>query len=165
VITLKTGTGIEVDRGFSYEPDLLFELEGDEFTAERLPEVLKARDYQRFRDYRWSKPLSSGVMMDLDVFSMPGVAQDELPVPMTVLPDAQLALKHKRTIEIKVGNLPLSLAVPDAAGFLAMKVRAKLEHRPKSSPGVRDVLEYASSLEPTEQELLAQAVVDLFSEF
>jgi hypothetical protein len=30
---------------------------------------------------------------------------------------------------------------------------------------VRDVLEYASSLEPVEQELLAQAVVDLFSEF
>ncbi|ADO67932.1 hypothetical protein [Stigmatella aurantiaca] len=129
---------------------------------------------------------------------------------MTPLPDAWLALKRKRGIELRVGNVPLRLSVPDAAGFLAMKIRAKLEQRPEktkdcfdifayvklmgvktvlsslaqagqegrliqaqlvdlfrepSSPGVRDVLDYAGSLEPTEQELLAQAVVDLFSDF
>ncbi|WP_225413116.1 hypothetical protein [Stigmatella hybrida] len=209
-ITLKTSTGIEVDRGFSFEPDLLFELEGDEFAADRLPEVLRDRGYQRVRDFRWSRPLPGGAQMDLDLFSMPGVEREALPVPMTVLPNAPLALKFKRRIEFSVGKVPLRLSVPDAAGFLAMKVEAKLKQRPKetkdcfdlfayvmlmgtktvlsslaqadhegrliqaklvdlfrepSSPGVRDVLEYASSLEPAEQELLAQAVVDLFSEF
>ncbi|SEU21532.1 hypothetical protein [Stigmatella erecta] len=209
-ITLKTRTGIEVDRGFSFEPDLLFELEGDEFAAERLPEVLRGRGYQQVREFRWSKPLAGGAQMALDLFSMPGVEREALPVPMTVLPDARLALKFKHRIEFMVGAVPLRLSVPDAAGFLAMKVRAKLEQRPRetkdcfdlfaytmlmgtktvlsslaqagqegrliqaklvdlfrepSAPGVRDVLDYASSLEPAEQELLAQAVVDLFSEF
>jgi hypothetical protein len=35
----------------------------------------------------------------------------------------------------------------------------------RSSPGVRDVMAYASTLEPEQQELLAQSVVDLFAEF
>jgi hypothetical protein len=209
-IILKTNTGIEVDRGFSFEPDLLFELDGDYFAAERLPEVLTSRGYQKVRSFRWSKPLAGGSQMSIDLFSMPDVEQDVLPVQMTALPDAPLALKFKRRIEFRVGEIPLRLAVPDAAGFLAMKVRAKLEQRPNetkdcfdifayvmlmgtktvlaslaqagyegrliqaklvdlfrvpSAPGVRDVLEYASSLDPAEQELLAQAVVDLFSEF
>lgn len=34
-----------------------------------------------------------------------------------------------------------------------------------SAPGVQDVMAYATSLEQEEKELLAQAVVDLFSEF
>jgi hypothetical protein len=35
----------------------------------------------------------------------------------------------------------------------------------RSSPGVQDVLAFANTLEPAQQELLAQSVVDLFADF
>lgn len=210
VITVATDTGTEVLRGFSYEPDLLFELDGSEFMAERIPEILKLRGYRRAKEFRWSKPLEGGMDMELDLFAPADVEQEDLPVRMTPLLDASLVLKRPYLIELKIGDTPLRIAVPDAAGFLAMKIRAKQVHRPEgtkdcfdifayvkligpeqvlssldaagyegrriraklvdlfrhpSAPGVQDVLEYASSLEPDEQELLAQAVVDLFAEF
>ncbi|NOK21730.1 hypothetical protein [Corallococcus carmarthensis] len=47
VIAIETDTGIVVERGFSFEPDLLFDLDGADFMAERLPEVLRQRAMRR----------------------------------------------------------------------------------------------------------------------
>lgn len=210
VISIKTDTGPEVDRGFSYEPDLLFDLDGSEFMAERLPEVLKQRDYVRKRGFSWSKTLRGGDEMHLDLFAPADVEPSDLPTDMTPLPDARLAARRSQLLSLKFGDSPLRIHLPDAVGFLAMKVRAKLEQRPEkhkdsfdifayvkllgskavldslaqagqegrelqgklfrlfwnaSAPGVRDVLEYAASLEEADRELLAQAAVDLFCEF
>ncbi len=128
---------------------------------------------------------------------------------MTPLRDSRLVLHRRQPFQLKVGGTVLSLALPSIAGFIAMKLRAKLELRPevtkdsfdlvayvsmigavevvkalsadregrrlqaqlvdlfrsKDAPGVVDVLAYAGALEPMEQELLAAAVVELFSEF
>jgi hypothetical protein len=210
ILNVVTDTGVEVTRGFTYEPDLLFELEGDEFMAERLLEVLGIRGYRRVRDFRWAKRLAGGVDMSLDLFAPPGVERQSLPSGMTPLPDEPLVVRGKYEIKLNVGEMPLRIAVPDAAGFLAMKIRAKREQRPRetkdcfdifayvklvgteavlaslaraghegriiqarlvdlfrveSAAGVQDVLAYAGSLTPEEQGLLAQAAVDLFSDF
>lgn len=210
VISIKTETGTEVDRGFSFEPDLLFDLEGAEFSAERLPQVLQQRGYGRTRGFRWSKTLGSGGDMHLDLFAPADIERSVLPTEMTLLPDAQLALRRSQPARLTIGDTSLRILLPDAVGFLAMKVRAKLEQRPEehkdsfdifayvkligakavlaslteagkdghvlqgkllrlfwnaSAPGVQDVMAYATSLEPMEKELLAQAAVDLFSEF
>lgn len=55
VISVETDTGIGVERGFSFEPDLLFDLDGSEFMAGRLLEVLGERGFKReSRDFRLS---------------------------------------------------------------------------------------------------------------
>ncbi|NOK11400.1 hypothetical protein [Corallococcus exercitus] len=207
VIAIETATGIVVERGFSYEPDLLFDLDGADIMAERLPEVLRQRGYARTREFRWSKSLPGG-QMDLDLFAPKDVDPDELPTRMTPLPDARLALRRSHAVVLVEGK-PLRILLPDAVGFLAMKERAKREQRPDKTkdsfdmfayvklvgpqsvrtslqqsgevgralrdrllslfwnteaPGPRDVIAYAASLEKEEQELLAQAAVDLFAE-
>jgi hypothetical protein len=209
VIAVETEAGEEVTRGFTFEPDLLFDLDGTEFMAGRLPEILKARGYERTRQFRWSKPLR-GLSFHIDLFAPDEVDPDDLPTPMTLLPDARLVLRRPQRVTLNIGDTPLRIAIPDAVGFLAMKTRAKLQLRPqehkdsfdifayvklvgadavldaliqavpeggeirrrllrlfyaRSSPGVQDVLTYASTLEPEQRELLAQSVVDLFAAF
>jgi len=210
IIEVETDTGDVVPRGFTLEPDLLFDLDGSEFTAGRLPEILRHRGYQRvLRGFRWSKSLGE-TFIHLDLFAPEGVEPGDLPTFMTPLPDASLVLRRRKRIELSVGGRALRIAIPDAVGFLAMKTRAKFELRPeetkdsfdifayvklvgtgavlealrqagqegrdihkkllalfydRTSSGVRDVVTYASTLEPEQQELLAQAVVDLFAEF
>jgi len=209
LIAVETETGEVVQRGYTMEPDLLIDLEGAESTAERLPDILRQRGYQRTRDFRWSKPLDT-TTVHLDLFASPEIDRDMLPTPMTRLPDARLVLRRAQRIELTVGGTRLRIAISDAVGFLTMKVRAKLEQRPKetkdsfdiftyvklvgpqkvsetlqqagpegqelkkklltlfytdSSPGVQDVVAYASTLEPEQKELLVRSVVDLFAEF
>jgi hypothetical protein len=209
LIAVETETGEVVERGYTFEPDLLIDLEGAEFTAERLPDILRQRGYQRYRDFRWSKPLGTTTVF-LDLFAPPELEPDALPTAMTRLPDARLVLKRAQHIELIVGETRLRIAIPDAVGFLTMKVRAKLEQRPnerkdsfdiftyvrlvgpqkvseslqkagpegqelrnkllalfwnESSPGVLDVVAYASTFEPEQKELLVRSVVDLFAEF
>ncbi|WP_257462881.1 hypothetical protein [Archangium lipolyticum] len=209
MIEVETDTGEVVPRGFTLEPDLLFDLDGTVFMAGRLLEVLRERGYSRVRNFRWSKPLGE-TSVNLDLFAPAEVDPEELPTFMTPLPDARLVLRRQQPIELTIGDRPLRVAIPDAVGFLAMKTRAKLELRPdenkdsfdifayvklvgagavldalqqagqegwdiqkkllalffsRSSPGVRDVVAYANSFDPEQQELLAQSVVDLFAEF
>ncbi|WNG21742.1 hypothetical protein [Cystobacter fuscus] len=209
VIAVETETGEEVTRGFTFEPDLLFDLDGTEFMAGRLPEVLKQRGYERARQFRWSKKLQ-GLWVQLDLFAPEEVEPEDLPTAMTPLPDSRLVLRRARPITLIIQGTPLRISIPDAVGFLAMKTRAKLQLRPegskdsfdifayvklmgadavldtlnqampeggeirrkiqglfytRSSPGVRDVLAYADTLEPEQRELLAQSVVDLFAAF
>jgi len=207
-VTLRTETGQSIPRGFTLEPDLLFDLDGTEFMAERLTEVLRDRGYRRTKNHRWSRELEEG-RIDLDLFAPEGVDPLDLPTSMTPLRDSRLVLHRRQPFQLKVGGTVLSLALPSIAGFIAMKLRAKLELRPevtkdsfdlvayvsmigavevvkalsadregrrlqaqlvdlfrsKDAPGVVDVLAYAGALEPMEQELLAAAVVELFSEF
>ncbi len=213
VILVRTDSGIEVARGFTMEPDLLFDLDENTFGSERLTEVLYQRGYRRHgREFRWVKQLpggGAGVTMELDLFAPQGVEKEMLPTPMTPLPDAELVLKHSDRLMVRVGEHRLEVQVPDPVAFLALKLRAKREHRPTaskdcfdlyayvrlvgadqvgqrlreagrvgerirnellalyghtSSPGVLDVLDYAGQLGSDESGLLAQDVVDVFSD-
>ncbi|HEX8699310.1 MAG TPA: hypothetical protein VF815_10775 [Myxococcaceae bacterium] len=209
VIAAETSTGEVVQRGFTFEPDLLFNLDGHEFMAHRLTDVLTARGYQRARQTSWSKPLGKTFIL-IDLFAPEGVDLSDLPTPMTPLREAELVLQRSKAVDVPIGNARLRIAIPDPVGFLAMKTRAKLEIRPektkdsfdiftyvqlvkpkvilealqeagavgrelqrnllrlfysRSSPGVMDVVASANTLDPDQQELLAQSVVDLFAEF
>ncbi|WP_375755243.1 hypothetical protein [Corallococcus exercitus] len=140
VISIETDTGIVVERGFSYEPDLLFDLDGADFMAERLPDVLKQRGYARTREFRWSKTLPGG-QMDVDLFRPEDVEPDELPTRMTPLPDARVALRRSHPVVLVEGKPPRIL-LPDAVGFLTMKERAKREQRPDKTKDSFDMFAY-----------------------
>ena len=172
VISVTTKTEVVVERGFSFEPDLLLDMDGTEFMAERLPEILRQRSYKRTRDFRWSKPLGQD-FIHLDLFAPEGVDPSALPVPMTLLPDARLALRNPLEVEVRLGERLVRIALPNAVGFLAMKVRAKLEQRPDKTKDCFDIFAYVSLkgvpviLEALDQaggegRLLRARLIDLF---
>jgi len=143
VIAVATNTGTLVERGYSYEPDLLFDLDGTEFMAERLPEVLRLRGYSRTRTFRWSKDLPGG-RMDLDLFAPGDVDAEALPTQMTGLPEARFALRKCRPVALSVGKSSLRILLPDAAGFLSMKERATSLRRPPNPKDCFDIYAYVS---------------------
>ncbi|RKH32550.1 hypothetical protein D7Y13_12660 [Corallococcus praedator] len=210
VIAIETDTGTVVERGFSFESDLLIDINGNGGMDNELPTILAQRGYaKRNRTFRWSKDLPGGPM-DFDLFApIEDVEPLTLPTTMTLLPDARLALRRKRRLELTIEGKSVGIHLPDATGFLAMKERAKRQHRPDatkdsfdmfayvklvgsetvraslrqageegralrnrlltlfwnaSAPGPQDVINFATSLELDEKELLAQAAVDLFAE-
>ncbi|WP_375742492.1 hypothetical protein NR800_26010 [Corallococcus interemptor] len=146
VISIETDTGIVIERGFSYEPDLLFDVDGSDFMAERLPDVLRHRGYARTRHFRWSKTLPGG-QMDVDLFVPKDVDPNELPTGMTPLPDARLALRRGHAVVLVAGK-PLRILLPDATGFLTMKERAKRELRLDKTKDSFDIFAYVKLVGP-----------------
>jgi hypothetical protein len=141
VIAIETDTGTVVERGFSYEPDLLFDIDGSDFLAERIPDVLRQRGYTRTRHFRWSRSLPGG-QMDIDLFAPKDIDPQDLPTAMTPLPDARLALQHGHPASIRIAGRSLRILLPDAAGFLSMKERAKREQRPDKTKDCFDMFAY-----------------------
>lgn len=160
-LEVRTETDVVITRGFTFEPDVLFALEEDDFQSERLVEVLHARGYTRRRSYRWERLLEirgQTVTVSLDLFAPPGVPPQSLPTAMTPLPDAEFVMTRVRRIEVNVNGAPLGLAIPDPAAFLAMKVRAKVEQRPTQAKDSFDIYAYVNLLGPrVVLESLAQA--------
>jgi hypothetical protein len=147
LLEVQTETGVAVTRGFTMEPDLLLDLDEDTFQSERLTEVLHLRGYERTREFRWARRVEvrgEWVSIEIDLFASPQVPADVLPTRMTRLPDARLALRRPRRIEVSVGGAPLRISVPNAAAFLAMKVRAKREQRPEESKDCFDIYAYVN---------------------
>jgi len=60
VIEVRTPTDIVVQRGFSMEPDLLFDLDGAAARAHAVLDVLKSRNFKRVKTHRWRKEPLSG---------------------------------------------------------------------------------------------------------
>ncbi len=142
IIQVETATGVVVARGFSMEPDLLFDTESDsaQVFGEHLPQVLRARGFVPTRGFRWSKDLA-GEPMHVDLFCAPGT-EGEAPMSMTPLPGADLALARAHSITVSVLDHDLTISVPDAAGFLAMKLEAKLRLRPDLAKDSFDLFTY-----------------------
>ncbi|QDE72222.1 hypothetical protein BHS05_00460 [Myxococcus xanthus] len=61
---------------------------------------------------------------------------------MTPLPDARLALRGSQPVFLPMGETSLRIRLPDAVGFLSMKVRAKLEQRPTETKDCFDIFAY-----------------------
>lgn len=145
-IQVSTSTGVAVTRGFTNEPDLLFDLDEDSFGTERLTEVLKSRGFKWLRGYRWGKTLPTGVDVLIDFFRSPELPEALAPLPMTPLPDAAAVLRHTERLTVRLGGVPREWRVPDPFGFMTMKVRAKLEQRPKQSKDSFDLYVFVKLL-------------------
>jgi hypothetical protein len=203
-ILVETQTGIVITRGYSMEPDVLFDLAECDAFVDLLPTTLRELGYNRVRDFRWSKRVGA-VDVSIDLFHAGDV---EAPTGMTVLPSADQALGHRDKVKLTVMGEGLELAIPNPAAFVAMRVEAKRTLRPSDNrdcfdlytylvlktprvvaesltrwdwsraliadlrelfgfveaAGVRDVLDYAGTLEPAERALVARDVVDRFNE-
>lgn len=149
VINVRTETGIDVLRGFSMEPDLLFDIDEETFESERLPEVLKLRGYERMRDFRWGKPLpegNAGQRVEIDLFRRPDVDESVLPTAMTEVPDAPLVLRQHARIELTVAGLKVAIKVPAPVAFLQLKIRAKTEQRPGETKDSFDIYAYVKMI-------------------
>lgn len=137
-IQTTTENGVTITRGYTHEPDLLFEVEGDEFSLERIPEALRARGYKPVRTYRWARQLEA-LRVEFDLFQP---IDGALPVPATTLPDASAALRRTLELKIELGGQQTVWRVPDAFGFMTLKVQAKLVHRPNSTKDCFDLFTY-----------------------
>lgn len=145
-IETSTDTGVVVTRGFTNEPDLLFDLDEDMFGAERLTEVLKDRGFKWLRGYRWGKTLANGVDILVDFFRSPELTENAAPLQMTPLPDANLVLRRTEVLTIRLGASVSEWRVPDPFGFMTLKVRAKLEQRPGAAKDSFDLYVFVKLL-------------------
>ena len=120
---LETETGVVVERGFSYEPDLVVDVDNAGHGVDLLFDVLRERHYQPVRGFRWAKALASGQEVHLDFF-VPGDAEAP-PAGFTKLAGSDLALAKTERVTIALHGGTLDVAVPDAAGFIASKIAAR----------------------------------------
>ena len=128
---LETETGVAVERGFSYEPDLVVDVDSAGHGVDLLFDVLRERHYAPVRGFRWAKTLASGQEVHLDFF-VPGDAEAP-PAGFTKLAGSDLALAKTERVTIAVHGGTLDVAVPDAAGFIASKIAARPLRREESN--------------------------------
>jgi hypothetical protein len=206
VLKVETDTGQTVERGYSFEPDLLIEHpDPDESPRwDEFPHILREAGYHRTqRTYRWEKEVGE-VQVLIDLFKPhPGL---QTATEMTALPRGETVLARAKTVRLQVGHRALAVKTPSSVDFILMKLDATKIRRPPDSkdafdlyayvrrrtatavgrslgaaperdecldrllelfgtghsPGVLDVLKYAPTLGPIEQELLAKDVVTVF---
>ena len=128
-IRVTTATGINLDRGFSFESDLLFDVDAMGSHADRLTEILRARGYRRTREFKWRRDVDGGHGFEIDLFVPEGSDLSYVPTGMTTVTGAErAAVRHERLrIELRSGRT-LELNIPDPVGFLATKIAA-IVHR------------------------------------
>jgi len=209
VIEVHTPTDIVIQRGYSMEPDLLFDVEEAGARSDAILDVLRQRNFKRVRTHRWRKDLPLAGEMLIDLFVPPAADEAYNPGGFTQLPAADLVLARATPLKVVIPSGEFEIHIPDPAGFLAMKLEAKISLRPNetkdsfdiyayvamkgvdeirtalgidtetrnriiadlrylfgdvSSPGVRDAVSYASTLNEDETALLERAAVDLFQQ-
>lgn len=141
VIKVETGTGVCIDRGYSFEPDLVFDTDAAGARSEMLTDVLRARGYQRVRQFRWSKDVGNLAVL-VDLFVPENADSVYLPTGMTALPGGSLALARPRRVVLSVTGGDLRIALPDPRGFVATKLEAKLRLRPAERKDSFDIYAY-----------------------
>ena len=142
VIEVRTPTGVAVRRGYSMEPDLLFDVEEAGARSDAILDILRQRDFSRVRNYQWCKELGEAGEMLLDLFVSPDADDAYNPGGFTPLPGAELALARATPLEVSIPSGDLIVQVPDPVGFLAMKLEAKLRLRPNEAKDSFDIYAY-----------------------
>jgi len=142
-IQVSTATGVIVERGYSMEPDLLFDVDEVAQRADAIPDVLRRCGFERRRSYRWRKATERGEVL-LDLFVAPDADAANVPGDYTRLPGGDLALLRPRVLRIQIASGLLEVAVPGAVGFLAMKLEAKLRLRPSDTKDSFDLYAYVA---------------------
>lgn len=144
VIHIRTRTEVEVARGFSMEPDLLFDVDGDVAPrADAIPHLLRGRGFVRVKTSRWRKETRRGEVV-LDLFVPPDTDEANNPAGFTVLPKGDVALLRPQPVKVQLSSGELNIAVPDPVGFLAMKLESKWNLRPNEQKDSFDIYAYVS---------------------
>ena len=143
VIEVRTPTDIVVQRGYSMEPDLLFDVDEAGVRSEAILDILKARGFTRVREFRWCKKVDGGEVL-VDLFMPPDAAEENNPAGFTRLPMGDVALLRPRKLRVQLRAGVLDIAVPAPVGFLAMKLEAKLRLRPSQTKDSFDIYAYVA---------------------
>lgn len=141
VISVATATGVELTRAFSFEPDLLIDVEGLGFQHEQLPLTLRHCGFERTRPFRWAKQVGE-VFVEVDLFAPPGADPELAPTVMTALPGGDIALLRPERITFRTASGEYEIAVPSPTAFLAMKLEAKRKLRPGETKDSFDMYSY-----------------------
>lgn len=140
-IEIEFPTGVSVSRGYTFEPDILIDLDGLESRIEEFDEVLRQGGYTRQRGHRWGRTVTvpdlGAVLIEVDFFRPRGAEAEEAYAALTAL-DADRVLAHSQ--EIHLEGVPIR--IPDALGFISMKLDAKRIHRPAESKDCLDIIAY-----------------------
>ncbi|MBS2025689.1 MAG: hypothetical protein JST92_25090 [Deltaproteobacteria bacterium] len=128
-------TGVNVERGYSMEPDLLVELpeaETDRQHEDLLSDVMKQHGFTRGQpDTRWFK-VTPLLTMQVDLFAPEDTPSKGRTTPMTSLPRAYAATTCCERLVVRLPeNKVLEVRLPDALGFLSLKAYASLRLRSK----------------------------------
>lgn len=119
IIQVETATGIVVERGFSMEPDLLFDTDSDaaQVFGERLPQVLRERGFVPTRGFRWSKDVA-GEPMHLDLFCAPGTEGDA-PTSMLFADESAPGVRDLLGYAPTLGEMDRQLLIREAIDLFA----------------------------------------------
>jgi hypothetical protein len=147
-LVVETATGVRVSRGYSFEPDLLLDVEEEDVSLPyigALADVLRQCGFSRSNpETRWVKRVGE-VEVLIDLFAAPSLPDEMRPTRMTTLPRASLAsARATMTSVVLTDGDPLRIKVPDALGFLGLKTEAKLQHRPRESKDCFDAYSYVT---------------------
>jgi len=147
-LMIETPTGVRVSRGYSFEPDLLLDVEEEDVSLpyiDALTVVLRQCNFSRSNpDTRWVKRVGQ-VDVLVDLFAVPSLLPEMRPTRMTSLPRAALASARATMTSVSISEgAPLEVKVPDALGFLALKTQARLEQRPAESKDSFDAYSYVT---------------------
>jgi hypothetical protein len=142
-IQVRTTTGVQIDRGYSMEPDLLLDVDDVAPRADAIPDVLRRCGFGRLRGYRWRKTTGRGEVL-LDLFVAPDTDATHVPGDYTRLPGGELALARPQVLRLRVPSGMLEVLVPDPVGFLATKVEAKRHLRPSQTKDSFDLYAYVA---------------------
>lgn len=143
VIEVRTPTDIVVQRGYSMEPDLLFDVDEAAARADAILDVLRERGFKRVKTHRWRKDTAAGEVV-VDLFMPPDADEANNPAGFTRLPAGDLAIARARSLRVRLGSGDFHIAVPDPVGFIAMKLEAKLRLRPGETKDAFDLYAYVS---------------------
>ncbi len=130
ILQVQTDTGQTIDRGYSFDPDLLIEpLDPAESSQwDELPQLLRNAGYARTpRSFRWEKQVGE-VYVRVDLFMPAG--HPEPPTMMTPLPRGDKVLSRSQSMWLSVGGKGFSLRTPSIIDFVLMKLDARgLRHK------------------------------------
>lgn len=149
----QTAHGLEISRGFSFEPDLVIDSENEQ-ALEQLPEVLKQQGFERTgRSATWAKRLDDGFTLELDLFR---TAEDIHP------PTVMTLVKGAPRFQVRVVRVSgTDFRLPRPYTWLSMKLEAKLRLRPEHTKDSLDLYAYAEVVGADEiNQSLAQAGPD-----
>lgn len=140
VIMVTTETGLCIERGYSLEPDLLIDVGCAAGRIDAIGDVMRNCGFDRAKTARWSK--SKGTVA-VDLF-IPEDTEEWDDPGATRLPKSAVALLKPRLVQLRLQGGDLEIYVPDAVGFLAMKLEAKQRLRPNMKKDSFDMYAYVS---------------------
>lgn len=99
-LTIDTQVGELLDRGFSFEADLLLDFEGLVAT-DHFETRLRDRGYQKKSGFAWSRDVE-GYEVELEFFRAEEASEEIAPVRTTPVPGGQAAIARARELTVQV---------------------------------------------------------------